>query len=186
MTAPDSFRAQLVEALPRLRRYARALPIGHAAGEDLVQATLERALTHWHRYDPQRDLVVWLLTIAHHLHLDQWRRDQRWSPADEAFPQGVEATVAAAPAVDIGLRLDMASAWARLSADHREVLWLVGVEALSYAEAAQVLGIPAGTVMSRLARARQALRRWLDGTPLGVPTPAPTPPSAPSHLKRVV
>lgn len=163
VTAPPVFRQQLLGALPRLRRYARSVLADAASADDLVQNTLERALSHWHQFDQRRDLLVWLLSIAHNAHLDQLRRDRHlsWMAPDEL--QASRDAAGADPGVDLGLRLDLLAALARLQPDHREVLLLVGVEQLSYRECAEVLGLPAGTVMSRLSRARQALRLALDG-----------------------
>ena len=77
MLAPDAFRQQLLGAIPRVRRYARSLAFDPAAADDLVQTTLERALSHWHQFDQQRDIVAWLLSITHNAFLDLRRRDQR-------------------------------------------------------------------------------------------------------------
>ena len=165
MQAPDCFRQQLLECIPRLRRYARSLLFDAASADDLVQATLERGLAHWHQFDQRRDMLVWLLSIAHNAFLDQRRRDARMSFVDPAQANAQQDALRADPGVDIGLRIDLLAALARLSADHREPLLLVSVEQLSYAECAEVLGIPIGTVMSRVSRARTALREQLDGPP---------------------
>lgn len=163
MTAPPAFRQQLLVALPRLRRYARSLVFDTQNADDLVQSALERALGHWRQFDPRRDIVLWLLSIAHNAHLDALRRDRR---LDVLPPERVtEALDAMQPLhSDIGLRLDIAAALDRLSLDQRSALVLVLVEQLSYAEAAEVLQVPAGTVMSRVSRARVAMRKWLDGS----------------------
>lgn len=169
MHAPEPFRRQLLEALPRLRRYARSLVHDAATADDLVQGTVERALTHWHQFDQRRDLLVWLLSIAHNAHHDALRRGQRLQLLD---PQDLAATQDAQAhhgPRDPGLRIDLLAAFARLAPAHREVLLLVGVEQLSYAECAEVLQLPIGTVMSRLSRARAALRDALDGAPAARP-----------------
>lgn len=177
MHAPEPFRRQLLDALPRLRRYARTLVHDSAGVDDLVQGTIERALSHWHQFDQRRDLLVWLLSIAHNAHHDTLRRERRTQglPPDE-LAQLQDAQAHHGPR-DPGLRIDLLAAFTQLAPLHREVLLLVGVEQLSYAECAEVLQIPAGTVMSRLSRARAALRQALDGAPPARP-PAP--------LKRVV
>lgn len=165
MSAPALFRQQLLDALPRLRRYARSLLADGHAADDLVQATLERALTHWHQYDQQRSLLAWLLGIAHNAHLDTLRRDRRVTTMDPADVQSAqEATPAGRAESDPGLRLDVLKALNALATEQREVLLLVSVECLSYAEAARTLGIPIGTVMSRISRARAQMRACLDGT----------------------
>jgi RNA polymerase sigma-70 factor (ECF subfamily) len=162
--ANDVFRQQLLGAIPRLRRYARSLVFDSAAADDLVQTTLERALAHWHQFDQRRDLLVWVLSIAHNAHMDQRRRDSRVSVVDPERASAEQDAIAADPGVDIGLRLDLINALARLSVEQREPLLLVSVEQLTYAECAEVLRIPVGTVMSRVSRARVALRQWLDGS----------------------
>ena len=84
MLAPDSFCQQLLACVPRLGRYARSLVRDSHPADDLVQAVLERALSHWHQFDQRRDLLVWLLSIAHNAFLDQRRRDSRISIVDPA------------------------------------------------------------------------------------------------------
>ena len=163
MQAPDSFRQQLLAAIPRLRRYARSLVFDAGNADDLVQNTLERALSHWHQFDQRRDMLVWLLSIAHNAFLDQRRRDSRLSIVDPAQADAQMDAVRADPGADVGLRLDLLAALGRLPPEQREPMLLVGVEQLSYAECAEALGIPIGTVMSRVSRGRAALREHLDG-----------------------
>lgn len=159
--APTTFRQQLLATIPRLRRYARSLAFDPAAADDLVQTTLERALAHWHQFDQRRDILVWTLSIAHNAFMDERRREKRMQLADVEDWESVEALHA--PAADVGLRLDLVDALGRLSVDQREALLLVTLEQLTYAECAEVLHIPIGTVMSRISRARAALRDVLDG-----------------------
>ena len=157
--APTAFRQQLLGTIPRLRRYARSLVFDASAADDLVQTTLERALAHWHQFDQRRDILVWTLSIAHNAFMDERRRDKRASWVDG------DAVIDALPAVgnDLGLRLDLLAALARLPVEQRQPLLLVTLEQLTYAECAEVLHIPVGTVMSRISRARTALRDLLDG-----------------------
>ena len=164
MDAPDSFRHQLLAAIPRLRRYARSLVFDSAPADDLVQATLERALSHWHQFDQRRDMVVWLLSIAHNAHQDMRRKQARMQTLEPTQLQAAQDSLGGDPGVDVGLRLDLLAALARLSPEQREPLLLVCVEQFSYAEVAEVMHIPVGTVMSRVCRARAALRQFLDGT----------------------
>ncbi|HET9822536.1 MAG TPA: sigma-70 family RNA polymerase sigma factor [Burkholderiaceae bacterium] len=179
MNAPPAFRQQLVGAIPRLRRYARSLVFDAGAADDLVQTALERALVHWGQYDPRRELVLWLLAIAHNAFLDAVRRERRLDVlAPDQLSEALDRTHRSEP--DLGLQLDLSAALARLSGDQRSALMLVAVEQLSYAEAAEVLQVPAGTVMSRVSRARAALREWLDA---GAPRPAD---GARPGLRRVV
>ncbi|MBL8334333.1 MAG: sigma-70 family RNA polymerase sigma factor [Rubrivivax sp.] len=154
----------MLATLPRLRRYARTLVFDAAAADDLTQNTLERALTHWHQFDQRRDMLVWVLSIAHNAFLDGVRRDARLAITDPDELQRAQDRAGGDPGPDVGLRMDLQAALRRLSAEQREPLLLVCVEQLSYAEVAEVMHIPIGTVMSRVCRARAALRQFLDGT----------------------
>lgn len=176
MQAPTAFRRQLLDAMPRLRRYARTLVHDAAAADDLVQQSLERALSHWRQFDPQREMGVWLLSIAHNACRDAQRRDARLTVTDPAELQRLQDDDGGHPGHDVGLRMDLDAALQRLPAEQREALLLVCVEQLSYAEAAEVMHTPAGTVMSRVCRGRTALRQWLEAGPR---VHAP-------HLRRVV
>ena len=177
MTAPATFRQQLLSAIPRLRRYARSLVFDASAADDLVQTALERALAHWHQFDQRRDILVWVISIAHNAHMDERRRRSHLVSVEPLDLQdGPDALVS--PASDPGLRMDLVAALARLPVEQREPLLLVTLEQLSYAECAEVLRIPIGTVMSRVSRGRVALRALLDGH-------APSTPAARS-LRRVV
>jgi RNA polymerase sigma-70 factor (ECF subfamily) len=176
VNAPPLFRRQLLESIPRLRRYARSLAYDTGRADDLTQQTLERALTHWQQFDQARDIGVWLLSIAHNAHLDGLRRDARMAVTDPAELASVQDAQGGDPGVDVGLRLDLLAALRLLAPEQRDPLLLVCVEQLSYAEVAEVMKIPIGTVMSRVCRARATLRRILDGEASGA---APT-------LRRVV
>ncbi len=164
MDAPIAFRQQLLEAIPRLRRYARSLVFDASAADDLVQTALERALAHWHQFDQRRDILVWTVSIAHNAYMDDRRRHAR-APSFDADPEAALAQ-ARAVASDPGLRIDLMAALARLPVDQREPILLVAVEQLTYAECAEVLRIPVGTVMSRISRGRVALRALLEGRPV--------------------
>ena len=177
MSAPETFRHQLLSTIPRLRRYARSLSYDVSAADDLVQSTLERALTHWHQFDQRRDIVVWLLSIAHNAFLDQRRRDHRVTLVEPEQLESYQDRTQSDPGTDVGLRLDLLAALATLSPEQREPLLLVSVEQLSYAECAEALGIPIGTVMSRVSRARAALRVTLDDRARGL---------KPRALRRVI
>ena len=182
--APAAFRQQLLGAIPRLRRYARSLVFDLHLADDLVQTALERALTHWHQFDQRRDIALWVLAILHNAHLDLRRKEGRSSAmAPDELSAELDARTPQ-PGHDHGLRIDLEAALRRLAPDHRDVLLLVGVEQLSYAEAAELLGVPVGTVMSRLSRARTALRAALDGG--AVPRPSPASAGAPGALRRVI
>jgi len=161
--APTAFRRQLLAAIPRLRRYTRSLVFDASQADDLTQSTLERALTHWHQFDQRRDMLVWLLSIAHNAHLDLRRREGRMTVTDPDDLQTAQDRLGGDPGTDVGLRLDLLAALRRLSPEQREPLLLVCVEQLTYAEVAEVMHIPVGTVMSRVCRARAALREFLEG-----------------------
>lgn len=163
MTAPPAFREQLLGAIPRLRRYARSLVFDTSAADDIVQTALERALGHWRQFDPRRDMVLWLLAIAHNAWLDAIRRDRHLDVvAPERIAEVMDRERSHEP--DVGLQIDLVAALSHLSPDQRSAMMLVAVEQLSYAEAAEVLQVPEGTVMSRVSRARVSLRAWLDGS----------------------
>lgn len=162
MDAPAAFRQQLLGVIPSLRRYARSLVFDSQAADDLVQTALERALAHWHQFDQRRDILVWTISIAHNAYIDDRRRHARASlvePSEGFDPDASQAT----SSTDIGLQLDLVKALGRLPLEQREVLLLVTLEQLSYAECAEALRIPIGTVMSRVSRARVALRAFLSG-----------------------
>lgn len=159
---PD--RAALIEAqIPGLRRFASGLLRGdREAADDLVQDTLERALSHWNLRRNQANLRGWLYTILYHRFLSNQDRMRRRGP-HAALTEETEL-----PGIDGGQHSvlehrDLLRAFAALPAEQRAVLLLVGVEDVSYQEAAHVLGVPIGTVMSRLSRGRERLRRAIHG-----------------------
>lgn len=157
------FARLVTEQIPRLRRYARAL-VGAQRADDLVQDCLERAWSRRRLWDGQGELRPWLFTILHNLYVNGVRR-QAGAPPFDPLPE--EEPPALAPSrheAALDLR-DVERALDGLSLEHREVLLLVGLEQLDYAEAAAILNVPPGTVMSRLARAREALRRALREPP---------------------
>jgi RNA polymerase sigma factor (sigma-70 family) len=121
-------------------------------------------LQRWRQFDPRREMGVWLLSIAHNAHLDGLRRDARMTVTDPVELQQAQDAAGGDHGADVGLRMDLQAALALLPAEQREALLLVCVEQLSYAEVAEVMNIPMGTVMSRVCRARAVLRRFLDGS----------------------
>lgn len=152
----------LVEPLiPALRRYARALLRDRAAADDLLQDCLERAITRWHQRRADGDTRTWLFTILHNLAISRLRQIVRRG-AHVALDDADESATARPPTQEDGLRhRAVLRALETLPEDQRAVLLLVSVEDLSYAEAARVLDIPVGTVMSRLSRGREKLSRAL-------------------------
>jgi RNA polymerase sigma-70 factor (ECF subfamily) len=160
---PDAHFAQaLLGLLPRLRRYARLLcPDTHSA-DDLVQDTIERAWARHQQWQPGSDLRAWLFAILHNRRIDLLRgAPMLHSLDDEQSATRDELAATPAPADDRLGVIDLQRALERLSPEHREVLLLVAVEQFSYDETALALGLPIGTVMSRLSRARQRLRAEL-------------------------
>ena len=150
----------IVAEIPRLRRYARALT-GRADGaDDLVQDTLERALDKWRSWQIGRELRPWLFSIMHNLHVDGRRRD---GPIEYRDDDELPVQVQRATQNDALELLDLERALALLPLEQREVLLMVALEELSYAEVARALTIPQGTVMSRLARGRSRLKALLAG-----------------------
>jgi RNA polymerase sigma-70 factor, ECF subfamily len=149
------------QQIPRLRRYARALTGDRSAADDLVQDTLERALNKFHLWRYGNDLRAWLFTVMHNVYVNQMRA----RPAQPMVPlDAEEIDLPERPAQTDMLEIrDLDAALSRLPEEQREVLLLVGLEQLTYGETAKVLGIPIGTVMSRLFRARERLRRVLTG-----------------------
>lgn len=157
---PD-VHAKIVEAIPRLRRYARALVRGDVlAADDLVQDCLERALSRLHSWRADSDMRAWLFTIMHNIYVNQVRRAAAAPPFTSAAEQEEPASAPGLAESGAALR-DLQRALDALPADQREIVLLVSMEGLRYQEVAAILGIPEGTVMSRLSRARSHLRAWM-------------------------
>ncbi|MGD0633899.1 MAG: sigma-70 family RNA polymerase sigma factor [Beijerinckiaceae bacterium] len=143
--------------IPALRRYSRALLRDQSASDDLVQDCLERAIAHWGQRRTDGNPRAWVFAILQNLFKTRMRRIANRAP-DVALEDADESAIAvAAPQVKQLLYKETLGALAKLPEDQRAVLLLVAVEDLSYAEAAKVLGVPIGTVMSRLSRARERL-----------------------------
>jgi RNA polymerase sigma-70 factor (ECF subfamily) len=158
MTASVEFTDQLLALLPKLRRFARNLTGSVHEGDDIVQSACERALERADQFEPGTRFDSWMYRIVQTLWIDSWRRRDRREkgvdPGELALFPGedplrlIEGKIALA---------QTRRAIARLPAELREVLVLVSIEELPYREAAEILGIPIGTVMSRLSRARITL-----------------------------
>jgi RNA polymerase sigma-70 factor (ECF subfamily) len=153
---------RLVEQqIPRLRRYARALTRSRDRADDLVQDTLSRALDKQHLWQPGTNLGAWLFTIMHNQNVNNVRRDVRESAAVDI--EWVSATLPATTDPSASRKMvELDRALARLPLEQRQVILLVGLEGMSYEDAAGILVIPVGTVRSRLSRGRDALRKLLD------------------------
>lgn len=162
----------LIEPLiPALRRYARALMRERAAADDLVQDCLERAISRWHQRREEDDARAWIFTILHNLAMTRLRRATQ-RPVYVALDEVEAVNLSFAAQQEDGLRhRDLLDALAQLPEEQRTVLLLVTVEELSYADAARVLDIPIGTVMSRLSRARERLSRLMSAEPRATLSP---------------
>jgi len=162
-------RQPLVAHIPGLRRYARALTGDAWAADDLVQDTLERACSRWRLWLAGSDLRAWLFTLMHNLFISQLRQLQRHAAHGRVIDLDEVAHELQAPLAAPSLALDLQRCLLRLPVDQRAVLLLVSVEEMSYAEVAKVTGVPLGTVMSRLSRARDRMRELMD-EPRDAPT----------------
>ena len=159
----DERRAAILAEIPRLRRYARALLRDRDAADDLVQDCLERALSRLDNWRTGENPRRWLFTIMHHLFVDQMRKTKRRAEVVMLTLDDSEALSVAAPTrpKSVASR-EIVDALQAISPERRAALLMVGVEGFSYAEAANILGVPAGTLMSRIARGREELRGLLD------------------------
>ena len=151
------FSHRIAEQIPSLRRYARALTGGNRENaDDLVQDTLERAYAKWSLFRMGAELRPWLFSIMHNVFVNDVRRMKNRVPMD-SLDEVVAMGIPAPQENQVQVR-EVLAAVGRLAPEFREVLVLVSIEAFSYAETARILGIPMGTVMSRLSRARNQLR----------------------------
>jgi len=149
--------------IPALRRYARALLRDRTAADDLVHDCLERTISRWHQRRGDGDARTWVFAILHNLAVSRLRQAARRS-AHVTLDDADEAALARPGSQDAHLQHgDLLRSLAALPEDQRSVLLLISVEQLSYADAARVLNVPIGTVMSRLSRARERLHRLMDG-----------------------
>jgi len=151
---------KIVSHIPTLRRYARALTRDYTAADDLVQDTLERAWKRLYLWRPGSNLRAWLFTIMHNVHMNQVKAQKsrvNRLAEDELFDLPVTAT----QENRLELR-DLLKALGQLSEAQRAVVLLIGLEQMSYEEAAKVLSVPVGTVMSRLSRGREQLRTLMN------------------------
>jgi len=170
MTSHEEFTDALVAQIPGLRRYAIALAGNAALADDLVQDSIEKALRQSTQLREMQLLPRWLRRILHNLYIDEIRR-RRSRGLEEDIMEVGEHRELSIPATN-GAGYDFVRAMNALNLEHRQILLLVGLEDLSYREIAEELDIPIGTVMSRLARARERLRTLLeDGA--GVETISP-------------
>lgn len=157
---------QMIACIPRLRRYARALVGNRAKADDLVQDTMERAWSRLSTWRPGGDMRAWLFGIMHNLYVDQVRKPSLATvEMDEDTPMPYLMT-AQSSRMEIH---DLEKALQVLPAEQREILLLVALEEMTYEEISTTLGIPVGTVMSRLSRARERLRAQMEGKTVASP-----------------
>lgn len=150
-------RHRIEAEIPRLRRYARALTRNQIAADDLVQDCLVRGLSKLHLWQEGTDLRAWLFTILHNQYVSQvrvWVREGTAVAVSEIEPS---LTCAAGQLRHLELR-DLNRAMALLPEEQRVIILLVGLEGMSYDAVAEIVGVPVGTVRSRLSRGREALR----------------------------
>lgn len=152
--------AEIIACIPRLRRYARALVGDSAGADDLVQDTVERGWSRLAEWRRDREMRAWLFGIMHNLHVDDLRaRRLQTTALDDDMPDRARASN---PSAGLEVR-DMQVALNLLAVEQREILLLVGLEGMSYDQVAATLGVPLGTVMSRLSRGREKLRSLMEG-----------------------
>jgi RNA polymerase sigma-70 factor, ECF subfamily len=156
-----ALRLQIVALIPRLRRFALGLTRNGPEADDVVQMALERAISKIHQFQPGTRLDAWLFRIVRTTWLDDRRRmARRPAESNEEAVNGFAGD--SLPQTDtLDLRADLARALGTLTEDQRAVVLLVLVEGQSYEEAGEILGVPTGTIMSRLSRARTALMQAL-------------------------
>jgi RNA polymerase sigma-70 factor (ECF subfamily) len=160
----ENIQERIIELLPRLRRFARNLTRNPHDADDVVQIAIERALTRLDQWHRDARLDSWLFRIVRNAWIDETRsrvrRDALFAPEEAGEAIGVAA-------IDREVdRLSVEAAMSRLPEEQRSAVSLVLVEGLPYKEAAQVLGVPIGTLTSRLARGREALQamlQWAEG-----------------------
>lgn len=168
MTSHEEFVDALVAQLPKLRRYAVALAGNAAFADDLVQDCIERALRQSAQLKELQRLPGWLRRILHNLYIDELRRKKGKGREQDITELADHLELSTPAAEDAGAR-DFLRAMNALSVEHRQILLLVGLDDLDYRAIAEELDIPIGTVMSRLARARERLRNLMqNGTQLAV------------------
>ena len=156
----SNFNCSLEEQLPRLRRYARALTRDTQRADDLVQDTLVRALAKQHLWQEGTNLRAWLFTLMHNQYVNDVRRAGREGGNIDVSELASVLVATTDPTAARRLQ-EMEQALARLPLEQREAILLIALEGLRYDEAASVLGVPIGTVRSRLSRGRETLRRLL-------------------------
>ena len=156
----SEFHCLVEHEIPRLRRYAPALTRDRVRADDLVQDTLMRGLAKSHLWQAGTDIRAWLFTIMHNQYVNDIRRAAREGASDDVDQVASKLAATADPTALRQLK-ELDRALGQLTKGQREVVLLVGLEGMSYDEAAKILRVPIGTVRSRLSRGREALRSLL-------------------------
>ena len=164
----SDFHGRLEDQIHRLRRYARALTRDVNRADDLVQDTLVRALAKQHLWQAGTNLRAWLFTLMHNQHVNDVRRSNREGGNIDVDDMASVLVANTDPTASRQLR-ELERALNRLPLEQRESILLVGLEGLRYDEAASILGVPIGTVRSRLSRGREALRKLMGMDELDTP-----------------
>jgi RNA polymerase sigma factor (sigma-70 family) len=166
MQPDDSFKKELVNSLPQLRRFAMVLTRNREISEDLTQNTVERALQHWQQYQLGTTMIAWLYTIMKNAHNEDYRKDKSRRQQLEGFKLDLRSDPYFAQSAPEGIdRLMLKQTGIIIEAmptAQKEALYLVGLEGYSYEEAAAVLKCEVGTVKSRVSRARERLSQVFD------------------------
>jgi RNA polymerase sigma-70 factor (ECF subfamily) len=157
----DDIQAMVAE-IPALRRYGRALSGNRSSADDLVQDTLERAIQKFHLYEPGTRLRLWLFTIMRNIFLDHYRKHKKLGTITVEL-SGMNPDYRVPDQIDKLVHKDLLRQLGALKPEYKELLMLVGVEGLSYEQAAALTGVPLGTVRSRLFRARNMLLKKVEG-----------------------
>lgn len=156
------FGEMVADHIPNLRRYARVLVRDSVHAEDLVQDCLERAISREHLWREGTNLRAWLFTILHNLYINQYLRHGSVSTMVPLLDEHTHLSCPARQLHSVTLK-DLARAFDRLPEQEQQVVLMVGLDGMQYEDAAAALGVPMGTVKSRLSRARRRLRRLMDG-----------------------
>lgn len=160
----DGLRDEIVALLPKLRRFARVLSGQPADADDLVQVVVERALVRLDQYQRGSRLDAWMFTMMRNAWIDEvrsrGRRSKVFAPEEDGVAVGEDGAAIVESKLDA---LDVQAAMACLPEEQRTAIALVCIEGLAYREAADAMGVPMGTLTSRLARGREALERLMAG-----------------------
>ena len=158
----NDFRTNLIAEIPHLRRFARSLCGDASLADDLVQDCIERALKKSHLYDAAKPLRAWLYAVLRNIHVSNWRSNVKHTSSKniDDLIDGEGAT--RAEQEDNFSTSLITEALDKLSAQQREVLVLISSEEVSYKQASEIIGVPIGTIMSRLSRARSLLKDILE------------------------